>query len=123
MNNARSFIISATPFLLVSALVTVSPRYSWASFTSAEYFPLQSGNTWTYSSSVTGSSFTQTVLEGATIINGTPTKARQNLASGQTEYYTSDANGIRLHRRFTPNLPTTGGALVDVEVTFNPPIQ
>ena len=86
-------------------------------FISAEYFPLASGNSWTYQ--VTGAfgtyNETMTVLPGTTNINGIATKAVQ-YSDGDVDYFTSDVNGIRYHRNRDASPPPL------MTVTFVPPL-
>jgi len=94
---------------------------AWASFSSGPYFPIQSGNSWTYE--VDGSCCsTTTVLEGTTDVNGVPTKALDD-TDGFTNYLTNDADGIRLHRQFEPEVFIPGMSIVDLTATFIPPIK
>ena len=69
-------------------------------------YPLQAGNEWIYSvnrtigPSGTGvSSNTVTVAPGTVLVNGTPT-TRVTETNGDITYYTSDSNGIRVHRDY-----------------------
>jgi streptogramin lyase len=80
----------------------------------SNYFPLNSGNSWTYE--VTGSeSITLTVAPGVTRINGIDTKLIQS-SDGSRNYFTNDSDGIRLHRQYDPTPPSS-------TVTFQPPIK
>jgi len=76
--------------------------------TTAEYFPLGNGNSWTYSVTGTQGVFTHSVrvLPGTTIINGVATIAKEH-SDGEIEYFTNDANGIRLHRESDPEITLT----------------
>jgi hypothetical protein len=86
---------------------------SWAAFDSAPYFPIHTGDSWTYLEDGSVSN-TTTVLPGTTLINGTATKAVVESADGFAAYYTNDANGIRLHRQVDP--------VHGITVTFVPPV-
>jgi hypothetical protein len=107
--------------LAIATLVTIfAPNKAWAVFSARPYFPLQSGNSWTYLANGVVSE-TATVLPGTTLVNGVATKARQE-SSGATDYFTNDGSGIRLHRQFEPGVFIPGLGTVDLTVTFNPPI-
>jgi hypothetical protein len=96
-------------------------RYVFAEI-ATEYLPLTDGNFWTYS--VVGDygayDTTVKVLQGATSINGVQTKALKTLGgpfNGGVEYWTNDAEGIRVHRAYLPDSEAGPGS-----VTFNPPM-
>ncbi|MBT8097390.1 MAG: S-layer homology domain-containing protein [Gammaproteobacteria bacterium] len=65
----------------------------------ADFFPLDDGNQWTYLEDGFDTS-TATVQAGTVMINGVPTKELRFVESGEvsSNYFTNDANGIRLHR-------------------------
>ena len=77
-----------------------------------DYFPLDTGNSWTYENTTTSTSVTRTVLSGTTKVKGIATKSVRD-SLGETSHYTNDANGLRLHKE------------VDHEgsVTYSPPIK
>jgi len=86
------------------------------SISAAEFFPLGSGDQWTYELDDTpGTNSVVTVLPGTTLVNGVATTAVQTEEPlGTTvNYFTNDANGIRLHRQFDD-----GDTL-----TYSPPVQ
>jgi hypothetical protein len=89
-------------------------------FISTPYFPIQSGNFWTYQ--VNGSNVTTMVLPGTVDVNGAATKAFQD-DDGFTNYFTNDANGVRFHRQFVPNVFIEGLGTVDVTITLSPPVR
>jgi virginiamycin B lyase len=76
------------------------------------YFPLTSGNSWTYQKNGVGG-FTRTVSAGIYSINGVSTKLIQ-YSDGYQAYYTNDSNGVREHREYDPSTATT--------VTLSPPL-
>jgi hypothetical protein len=85
---------------------------AWA-FASSGYFPLQTGNTWTYQKNgVPG--YSETVQPATTNINGVDTKGFQD-SDGIVDFFTNDSNGIRQHRSADPSVSTT--------ITYSPPIQ
>jgi len=90
--------------------------------TVADYLPLNSGNSWTYSVTGPYGTYTETVtvLPGTTEINGVPTKAIKfsgGLDDQTIEYWTNDQLGIRLHGGYVPYSDAGPGTL-----TFEPPI-
>jgi hypothetical protein len=73
-----------------------------SSATVKPFFPLESGDEWTYRDSVNpGETTRTTVLTGTVSVNGVSTKAMENLDpdGNYTNYMTNDENGIRLHRQ------------------------
>jgi subtilisin-like proprotein convertase family protein len=88
----------------------------------SEYFQTASGSAWAYQKNP-GGSFTTTVLPGTVSVNGVPTKVFEDSDTGVREFYTSDANGVRLHQEFQPNVVIPNIGTVDLTVTFSPPIQ
>jgi hypothetical protein len=63
-----------------------------ATVTSAEYFPLNDCNSWTYS--VDGmSTVAMTVAPGITVVTGVATKAVE-FTDGSISYFTSDPDGL-----------------------------
>lgn len=85
-------------------------------FETAPYFPLGIGDSWTYR--VDGGPSTLTyAVSGTTSFNGRTVKILSSQPDGGDEYYTNDANGIRLH----------GGAFdlegISATITMNPPVM
>lgn len=81
-----------------------------------EYFPLQSGNEWTYLQN--GSVFiTQTVLGDTVSVNGVATKAAEG-SDTLVSYYTNDSNGVRRHRQLLPGVNFGDGVLRDFQLTY-----
>jgi len=77
-----------------------------------DYYPLHTGNSWTYL--IDGvTSDTDTVLSGTVNVNGIATKRIQTSSDGSLVFYTNDVNGLRLHK-----------AVLDGDsVTFIPPAR
>lgn len=71
------------------------------SFDPADFLPLDAGNQWTYAEggniNITS---TATVIGGSVFVNGVPTTELRFVEPGEvsSNYFTNDANGIRLHR-------------------------
>ena len=107
---------------LAIALLTgvLFSNQAWGSFHSAPYFPIMNGVKWTYVENGF-SSRTTTVAPGTTSVHGVATKALQE-SDGFISYWTSDSNGIRLHREFEPHVFIDGVGTVALTTTFNPPI-
>jgi len=110
----KSFILSLIAIVIISG-------NAWASFDIEPYFPLSSGDSWSYIVDDFSPSVA-TVTEGTTIINGVSTKEVQ-FTDGFIGYYTNDASGIQLHRQFEPGVFILGVGTVDLTVTFIPPIK
>ena len=86
------------------------------------YFPSSLGDAWTYRRVEDGAATQIAVVAQNVNVNGVMTSGFENSADGSQEYYSLDANGLRLHRLFTPNVPIDGLGRVDLTLTFNPPI-
>ena len=110
----KSFILSLIAIVIISG-------NAWASFDIEPYFPLSSGDSWSYTMDGFSPSVA-TVTEGTTAINGVSTKEVQ-FTDGFIGYYTNDDDGIRLHRQFEPGVFILGVGTVDLTVTFIPPIK
>jgi hypothetical protein len=87
-----------------------------------DYFPSSPGDAWTYRRAEDGAETQIAVVAQNVDVNGVMTSVFQNSADGSQEHYSLDANGLRLHRLFTPNVPIEGLGRVDLAFTFNPPI-
>ena len=86
------------------------------------YFPSSLGDAWIYRRVEDGAATQIAVVAQNVNVNGVMTSGFENSADGSQEYYSLDANGLRLHRLFTPNVPIDGLGRVDLTLTFNPPI-
>jgi len=87
----------------------------------AKYFPLTPGNSWTYLINKS-SDISVVVLEGKETVQGIETSVLQ-YSDGSRDYYTNDSEGIRLHRQFAPNVFIEGAGVVDLTLTFIPPLK
>ena len=104
--------------LFALALVTVFGAADGASatFIPQVYYPLKSGNTWTYLDNGVVLE-TETVLPGVENVNGVATLVVETSggeSSGSRQDFTNDANGLRLHKAFEPG--PEGGSVI-----FQPP--
>lgn len=75
----------------------VGPAVISFAIQTAPYFPIESGDSWTYQGN--GGSFTRTVLPDVVTINGLATKPLAD-DNGFINYFSNDSFGIRLHRQF-----------------------
>ncbi len=120
--NSRLFLILAGGLSTLLLSFAAFPAMAQV-FLAAEYFPLQSGNMWTYQ--LNGNPFdtaTVRVLDGTVVVNGIATKAIE-VSDLATENYTNDSNGLRLHRLFIPPLDFGDGVLRSITFTFSPPLR
>ena len=88
-------------------------------FKSEEYFPLSSGQEWTYNENG-AAMITRRVLEGTFLVNGVSTRIFQSIEDPSGEvfdsYFTNDGNELRLHRE---------AGIVDginVDITLSPAV-
>jgi hypothetical protein len=89
--------------------------------TAAQLFRAEPGDTWTYRHNI-GRKLTITVLDEKKSINGIETKVFRD-SHNSREYYTADADGLRLHGAFTPNVAMPGGRRANMTLTFDPPLR
>ena len=89
-------------------------------FSTTPYFPLVPGTTWTYSHESTGAGSTITV-GAATIINGALAYPWMG-SNGAVEWYSNDAQGIRLHGTYSPVASISGCGTGSLTTTFSPPM-
>jgi hypothetical protein len=89
-------------------------------YQSSDYFPLYPGSIWEYT--VNGSSKdTRRVPPDLVKVNGVMTSVVKH-KGGLREYYTSDSNGVLLHRLSEPvYIPNIG--VVNLSATFIPPVK
>jgi hypothetical protein len=89
---------------------------------SSDYFPVRPGMTWSY---VTNGQLTEKlqVLKKTTLVEGVQTAVFSYNLSGTKEYYTSDAEGIQLHRISQRRVPIEGLGHVNLTLTFIPPLR
>lgn len=94
--------------------------------TTAPYFPIDAGNSWTYSwtdNGFTGTS-TTTVLDTPVLVNGVTTIVVQESDGELTQtYMTNDQNGIREHREYVPSTWIDGFGFTSVDMVFSPPMK
>jgi hypothetical protein len=83
-----------------------------------DFFPLYPGTVWRYNSD----SVRMKVLAETALVEGAVTKIVKT-TGGLRDYYTNDAEGVRLHREFQPNVYIPGIGVTDMEVTLIPPMR
>ena len=83
-----------------------------------DFFPLYPGTVWKYNSDTVR----MKVLGETGLVEGVVTKIMRGPA-GLRDYYTNDAQGVRLHREFMPNVYIPGIGVTDMEVTLIPPMR
>ena len=88
--------------------------------TTAPYYPIQPGNSWTYNNSATGI-YTVSVLSGTVPVNGIATSVLQD-SDGLQSYITNDQNGIRLHRQYEPSVWIDGLGYASFDVIYSSPM-
>jgi hypothetical protein len=91
-------------------------------FVSAEYFPASPGQTWVYLANGSQTANVKTLPESA-IVDGTETRIAVNSKTGVSICYTSNNNGILIHRELVPKVNIRGVGATDLLVSFIPPIQ
>jgi hypothetical protein len=106
-------------------LPAVPPEDSFTSdavqYQSSDYFPLYSGTVWEFSVNGNSKDISK-VLPKMANVNGTITSVVL-CGCGQKEYYTSDSNGIMLHRLFFPDVLIEPMGRGNLTITFIPPLQ
>ncbi len=102
--------------LLIVALSVLLSGSVFA-FSTASYFPLADNASWTYQvqDNVGTTQQTNTIAPGTILVNGVNAKV-MNLSTGDQNYYTNDANGIRQHRSVS-SVPGVGV----ITLTLSPP--
>ncbi len=91
-------------------------------FASVDYFPALPGNTWIYSENGSKDS-TVKVLPETAFVGEAETSIAVNTETGVSICYTSDNEGVLIHRELFPKVYIQGVNTVDVIVTFVPPIR
>lgn len=89
--------------------------------TTAPYYPLQPGNSWTYENSVSGT-YSATIQSSPVVVNSVITYVLQD-SDGLLSYLSNDQNGIRLHRQYDPAVWIEGLGYRSLDVTYSPPMK
>jgi uncharacterized repeat protein (TIGR01451 family) len=90
-------------------------------FVSADYFPTLLATFWTYRRNE-DLALTTRVLERTVYVNKVETVVFQD-SDGVKEYYTSNSDGISLHRLYEPHISIEELGRVNLSTTFIPPIR
>lgn len=88
---------------------------------SSDYFPIFRGSEWTYLEEGERRVTTR-VLDQTVIVGGVETRVLRD-DDGINSYISSDSTGVRLHRLSLPSVFIEGLGLVDLELTFDSPVQ
>ncbi|MBI2877535.1 MAG: SBBP repeat-containing protein [Candidatus Tectomicrobia bacterium] len=88
----------------------------------ADYFPATPGDMWTYQKNG-ALTVTTKVLPEMVSVNEVETRVFQDSDDGSKDFYTNDAEGIRLHRLFMTKVLIEGLGRVNITLTFVPPIR
>jgi len=91
-------------------------------YVTAEYFPASPGITWKYIADDTKTSGVK-VLPEVAVVRGVKTNIAVNTDTGVGLCYTSDSDGILIHRELLSNVYVQGTGMIDLLVTFIPPIR
>ena len=107
---------------LVFAALLAAQGSAFAADLSAPYLPLTFGNRWAYQFNTTS---TENAAVGLPAVVNTVTVMPLAYSDGQVEYYTNDANGIRLHRLDAPatSIPFCNGIVASESDVYSPPLQ
>jgi len=127
MSRYTSIMSKTLLTLFAMGMSLISSEAIAVPFPSAPYFPLPVSASWTYD--VDSGAGITTVTRNITplTINGVSTIRLDTSSTilapvnGSMSYNTSDGSGIRLHRKYLPNLLIDGTAR-NVTITFNPPV-
>jgi len=108
--------------VLICGFTSIDSNSACSTLNASDYFPVLPGTVSTYlkNGSIT---FTTTVLNQMVIVGGVETAVFQDSDDGSKDFFTSDADGIRLHRLFAPNVFVEGVGTVNLELTFVPPLK
>jgi hypothetical protein len=87
-----------------------------------EYLPLFPGASWKYFTD-RNETIERQVLKKKKAVNGVDTTVVQYVEENIKEYYTSDSNGILLHRQYQPHVYVQALGWVNIDVTFDPPAK
>jgi len=114
-------IVATIPAGTGPACIAIGPNPT-DTFYAFEYLPLVPRTTWEYLKDGE-QTVTREVLNNKVNVSGVETSPVEFIEENVAEYLTSDSNGIFLHRAYQPNIYVSGVGLVDIDVTFIPPIK
>lgn len=90
-------------------------------YQSSDYYPVFPGTLWEYIKNGSSKDTTR-VLPNLVNVNGAMTSVFL-CKCGQKEYYTSNSNGILLHKLYLPNVSIPNIGVVNIATTFIPPLK
>jgi hypothetical protein len=118
----RPFSIFRLAGMMIGLVAVLAfPSMVGAQIDSSDYLPLDPGNTWKYRVNGTRN-LTTKVLPEKVNVQGVDTSVILYVEAGTKEYYTSDQDGIRLHRIFQPKASIPGYGTIDLTLTLIPPL-
>ena len=92
-------------------------------FLSADFFPATPADTWTYQRVEDATTVKITVLPETVLFNEVEVSVFKNSEDRSQEFFSIDADGIKLHRLFVPKVWIEGLGTINLTVTFDPPVQ
>jgi hypothetical protein len=92
-------------------------------FLSADFFPATPADTWTYQRVEDATTVKITVLPETILVNEVEVSVFKNSEDRSQEFFSIDADGIKLHRLFVPKVWIEGLGTINLTVTFDPPVQ
>lgn len=92
------------------------------SATSDDYFPLNAGTVWRYITDG-GETVERIVLKKKVMVNGVETSVVKYVDENLRVYFSSDSNGIFLHREYEPSVYVQGYGWTSIDATFVPPVK
>ena len=107
--------------VLICGFTSADPNSACFTMPTSAFFPLAPGTTWTYRKNGALSSTTE-VLNKTVSVEGVAAVVLQE-DDGSQNFFTSDSNGVQLHRLFIPKVFIEGLGNVNLTLTSVPPIQ
>ncbi len=92
------------------------------SATSDDYFPLNAGTVWRYITDK-GETVESIVLKKKVMVSGVETSVVKYVDENLRVYFSSDSNGIFLHREYEPSVYVQGYGWTSIDATFVPPVK
>ena len=92
--------------------------------TSNDYFPLKPGTIWKYQVAEQEENIvTRKVLEKTVPVSGVETSVVKYIDDKLRTYFSNGSDGIFLYREYMPNVYVQGVGSINIDVTFEPPMQ
>jgi len=109
--------------LLIVSLLCVMAQPAFSA-TSNDYFPLKPGTIWQYQvDDQEGNIVTRKVLDKTVFVNGVETSVVKYVDEKLRLYFSSDSDGIFLHREYEPSVYISGAGWTSIDVIFDDPIH